>query len=212
MRKTLLVLLASTLATVALARPAAAIEVVDPNHLLDQLDQYLGTRSFGDAYRMGDRADYTRLARDCQLSCGADGCGMACTGVTEPMSLEVSQLGADAVTLSHEDGATESLTLADFSAQHGNCVRRDIADLDQRLGVPGYLEASTLADRAYALPSGESLAGKEIVFLYRITGRTDTFKVRYTVVNTVPALGQIAQMAVFGQWWYKLSKVARSAK
>lgn len=199
------------LASFALALTAQADSgnIRDPQGLLAQLDGYLGNPTFAQSFAAGDVAEFRRLARNCQIDCGDDGCGSACETIDEPMTLQVASLDATSVLLSLDDGSTRSLTADRFGEIKGDLVREEAERFFAETALPGYLEASELLDKQVKLPSGETLSGKELVFVYHVMPQDHQFKVRYTVSRTYPGVGQIIQMAAMGQWYYRITGMKR---
>lgn len=193
---------------------AVPYTVQDPSNLLGQLDDYLNAGSFADAFNSGDLGDYTRLFKDPLMACSPSspgvlgGCIEWGTSTNEDMTRTVTAVSATQATITLDDGTTQVWTPDQYASLHGNAVRYDLPLLN--FNFDGYLEASTLGDRSYTTPAGQTIAGKEIVFLFHPQGFEDqTFMVRYTVAPGLPIAGQILQMAAFGQWFYQLKSINR---
>ena len=134
----------------------ADYEIRDPNHLLDQVGQFLGHVSFDQAFLLGD--ELTGMTQVCRLVCKNGSCQELC-GPAVQISTRVKEATPDTVTFVNQagddpDSAGEmQVTRAMYDRSQGNYVVLYLAEGLSGLkpGAKDYATIDALVSGSYRL-------------------------------------------------------------
>jgi hypothetical protein len=186
------------LAAAHLAGPAPADTPVR-----DQIQAFLGTPAFSDAFHVGDAV--TLSQKSCNLSCTQDGCAQICMGDAVTVHESVTSCTADSVTV-QEDSGSQTMLRTDFDAAQGQLAVATLDHLPDEIGVAGTLTLSSATPLDYALADGRTVPALSVAG--NIVGTQGGY-VDFAVVigKGAPALAQVLSIQIMGDTWSAVTDI-----
>ena len=195
---------------------ARAVEVLDPQALLELVDGASADLPFEDAYHCGDAAKYRAgIIRITDLRCSQYGCSTRMETPTIPPLIEkkVYACETDYAEVFWEHGLTVGITRDEFVLLKGNELRMFLARMTDIIGYDGRVVIDNVELRSFPVqgPTGEriTMGAYQVNAHFVPSGSHELAKgvpVFWTVLREGAGVTRLAQFHFDNRDWFKLEQ------
>ncbi|MBC7397355.1 MAG: hypothetical protein H7333_07915 [Bdellovibrionales bacterium] len=207
-------LLAATAGLLSNVQAQTLIE--DPNHLLNQVDQFVNgsSLSFQKALTCGDIATFDHPVDKCEIGCSEDGCWTSCQSSEKVVSHKVSQCSETQVSIFSDDAENVDYTRDEYAQLQGNLLRKFMANLSTYISASGKLALKQVQNSTFVLdpkvPGSPAYSAMQVTGQFIPEGSARGMDVLFTVLKDVPGVAQIARFRINNETWFRLKSIQKA--
>ncbi len=188
--------------------------IEDPNHLLDQLDQFIApVLSFEDEFTCGDVAVFDHPVDTCQIGCADIGCYSSCQSQPKIATHTVSQCSSSQISIFSDDSENVDFTSDEFSSMKGNLVKKFMQNLSTYISASGKVVLTKMEPVTFTLVPGQagspSYSAMNLSGQFYVEGFQDGPPILFTVLKDVPGVAQLARFRLGSDTWFRLKSVQK---
>lgn len=184
-------------------------EIIDPNHLLTKVDEFLKGSTFDTALVCGTKVNFSHPVKKFEFKCDESGCLTSYEMNEGAVSQKtVGDCSADSAMIYSNRGDIDEVTRADFDAHSGNMARRVLENVGDILFYNLKVRIDRIETATFKINRGLSNE-KEIpsMNIYSSLLVGDAYKppvLILSVIQGAPAVAQLVRFRLDGTTWYYL--------
>lgn len=200
----------------------ALITIIDPQNLISQTTQKLGSNSFEQLYAKGQKAIFNQYIESCEISCTDDtspspnspnisSCSSTCKEFTQDRIDEVLSVENNTAAVLSSLGDYYERTQQDVLKCEGNLSEIYLENLDNIFNFNGTLYLLKMTQFKLEILDHEAKRTIEVFSLwgsFQMNGmKSAKFPVKISVAANIPGAAQIVMFSVMDRVWFKLKGI-----